>query len=182
MKKILALTLALMLLVGLTACGGTEPENTQPTPPTGNENPATDPVKTPEVQTAEGFSFPFQGMDLIPGAAFDKSAMPEALSQFEVPSCAIEGTDTVYNYDIIEVTVFDDGTTPLIYSIFVMDANTPTAEGLYMGDAVATVESIYGTDYTENGTEMVYEKGNTELHLLTDNGFVTSIEYRMITG
>ena len=187
MKKMLSLTLILLLLAGLTACTDKQPAPQETTPltettPTPEVTDAeTEPEKAPEVQTEDVFSFTLNGIRLVPGAAFDKSAMPEESGKFEVPSCAIEGTDTVYNYGVIEVTVFDDGTTPLIYSIYLMDANTPTTEGLYMGDDVATAESIYGTDYTENGTEMVYERGNTELHLLTQNGYITTIELRMAT-
>lgn len=186
MKKILALTLALLLLLGLAACGGTEPEakpteNNTPAPTSGSETPVTDPENPPEIQTEEGYSFTLQGIKLVPGAVFDESKMPENYGKFEVPSCAIEGSDILYNYEVVEVTVFDAGEEPVIYSIYLLDANTSTDEGLYLGDDVATVESIYGTDYKEDGTAMVYEKGNTQLRILIDNGAVFNIEYRMVT-
>lgn len=179
MKKILVLTLALLLLIGMTACGSTEPEVTEPqgtsAPTSGNKTPTTDPV---EAQPAEGYSFTLQGIELIPGAVFDESKMPENNGRFEVPSCAIEGTDILYNYEVVEVTVFDAGQEPVIYSIYLLDANTPTTEGLYLGDDVATVESIYGTGYTQDGTAMIYEKGDTQLRIMIDNGAVFNIEYR----
>lgn len=185
MKKLLALTLALLLLVGMTACGGTEPEvttpvseNETPSPTSGTEPSATQPEETPGAPAQEAYSFTLKETKLIPGAVFDESKMPEHNGKFEVPSCAIEGTDILYNYGIVEVTVFDGGQEPVIYSIYLLDANTSTDEGLYLGDDVATVESIYGTDYTLDGTAMVYEKGNTQLRILINNDAVFNIEYR----
>lgn len=186
MKKILALTLALLLLIGMTACGNTEPEvtagNDAPVPTSGNEPPSTDPAETTPPAAEEGYSFLLKETKLMPGAVFDESQMPENSGKFEVPSCAIEGTDILYNYEVVEVTVFDAGEEPVIYSIYLLDANTSTDEGLYLGDDVATVESIYGTDYTEESNTMVYEKGNTQLRIMIDNGAVFNIEYRMITA
>lgn len=186
MKKILALTLALLLLIGMTACGNTEPEvtagNDAPVPTSGNEPLSTDPAETTPPAAEEGYSFLLKETKLMPGAVFDESQMPENSGKFEVPSCAIEGTDILYNYEVVEVTVFDAGEEPVIYSIYLLDANTSTDEGLYLGDDVATVESIYGTDYTEESNTMVYEKGNTQLRIMIDNGAVFNIEYRMITA
>ena len=178
MKKILALTLALILLIGMTACGSTEPEVTN-APTSGSETQTTEPQATEAPAAAEeGYGFTLQGIKLIPGAVFDESKMPENNGKFEVPSCAIEGTDILYNYDVVEVTVFDAGEEPVIYSIYLMDANTSTTEGLYLGDDVATVESIYGTDYTDENGTMVYAKGDTQLRIMIDNGAVFNIEYR----
>ena len=186
MKKILALTLALLLLIGMTACGSTEPEvtagNDAPVPTSGNEPPSTDPAETTPPAAEEGYSILLKETKLMPGAVFDESQMPENSGKFEVPSCAIEGTDILYNYEVVEVTVFDAGEEPVIYSIYLLDANTSTDEGPYLGDDVATVESIYGTDYTEESNTMVYEKGNTQLRIMIDNGAVFNIEYRMITA
>ena len=180
MKKILLLILALTLLVSLAACGD------QPATPTTTEdnapvveNTTEDNVQTPPEE--KGYTFVLENVELIPGAAFDTSVLPEAGSVYEVPSCAIEGTDKVYNYGVVEVTAFDDGTGPVIYSIYLLDIDTTTTEGLYLGDDLAQVESLYGTDYTENGTELIFTKGSSELRLLMEDGCVVSIEYRMVT-
>ena len=185
MKKILVLALALLLLIGMTACGGTEPEVTTPAsesetpaPSSGTEPPATEPEETPGAPAPEAYSFTLKETKLIPGAVFDETQMPEPNGKYEVPSCAIEGSDILYNYGIVEVTVFDAGQEPVIYSIYLLDANTSTDEGLYLGDDVATVESIYGTNYTQDGAAMVYEKGNTQLRILINNNVVFNIEYR----
>ena len=71
-----------------------------------------------------------------------------------------------------------DGDGEIIYSVYIKDANTPTDEGLYIGDTLEQVSSIYGTDRTENGNELVYTAGKTLLVIIVENDTVTSIEFR----
>ena len=180
MKKIFVLLLALCLLASLAAC------NSQPADPTQSPKATvaqettdvpetvTQETEPPQSVVAEGYTFTLGDIPLIPGAVFDESKMPEAASVFQVPSCAIEGTDNVYNYNTVEVTV--------IYSVYLADPNTPTDEGLYLGDDLAAVENLYGTEYTKNAAELVYEKGTTQLRIIVNNDVVTSIEYRMVTA
>lgn len=181
MKKILVLLLV-VLLVSLAACQNGQGNEQTPT--------TTEPVEV-EVTTTEeeqpvdvieeGFSFTLEGVKLVPGEVFNADALPEASFLYEVPSCAIEGTDQVYNYDIVEVTAYDDGTGPVIYSIYLVDVDTTTEEGLYLGDDLARVEELYGTDYISDGTQITYTKGETMLILLMENDCVISVEYRMVT-
>lgn len=185
MRKLIALILALMLLASLTACGSNS-NNADTTPQTtvGDQQTPEDTTQTPETQNNGGeeegvYSYNFDGTELIPGAVLDTAALPEADSVYQVPSCAIEGTDNVYNYVTFELTAYDDGTGEVIYSIYLIDANTPTTEGLYLGDDLAMVEELYGTGYTANGNELTYQKGETLLIIILDNGYVSSIEYRM---
>lgn len=178
MKKIVALLLSAILLLSLAACQGETPETTPNlTSPSTTAPGETDPV----VNTDEAFRFTLSGVELVPCADFDPTVLPEADSVYEVPSCAIEGTDNVYNYGTVEITAYDDGTGEVIYSIYILDANTSTDEGLYLGDDLAMVESIYGTDYTRDGSQITYRKGSTLLVLLMEDEFVSSIELRMDT-
>ena len=177
MKKIIAMLLAVLLVAALTACGTTPPDSTKPADQ--EQAKPTQPQQT-EPDTDEGvFSFTFEGVELIPGAPFEPTELPEAENIYEVPSCAIEGTDSVYSYTTIEVTAYDDGSDEVIYSIYLVDANTPTTEGLYVGDDLARVEALYGTGYETNDTELTFTKGNTTLNLLMEGDYVISIEYRM---
>ena len=120
MKKWIAMLLALTLLVGLTACGGAPAAET-PDPTQAANSGA--PVGDQNDKTEEGYFFTLEGEKLIPGAAFDPSAYPEANSVYEVPSCAIEGTDNLYDYGTVEVTAYDDGTGEIICSVYLVDAN-----------------------------------------------------------
>ena len=180
MKKMIAILLSLVLLFALAACGGTE------TPPAADNNTPTPSDSTPaqeQKKPEEAFHFIWldEGVKLVPGTPFDPSLLPDANDVFQVPSCAIEGTDDVYSYDAFELTAYNDGTGPIIYSIYLLDPNVATEMGLYLGDDLATVEILYGTDYVDNDGELVFTKGNTELRLLMEDDLVSSIEYRMVT-
>lgn len=185
MKKIVILLLAVLLLANLAACGtesttGTTEGTQNSTSSTNPTSSATDPTGG-NTEPEEYFCFTYQGVELIPGALFNASVLPEPESVYEVPSCAIEGMDVVYNYGAFEITVFDDGTNAVIYSIYMLDANTPTNEGLYLGDGSDVVQTIYGGEYTEDGTEWSYRKGDTLLCMIFNNDCVVSIEFRMVT-
>ena len=164
MKRFLAILMAIAMLSVFAGCD-------EPAPSGGNNGGA-----------EEGFCFTLENVVLTPGAAYPADQLPAPLSVYTVPSCALDGTDNVYQFQTVEVTAFKDSSGEFIYSIFLTDANTPTAEGLYLGDSLDQVTTLYGSDYQRNGTEIRYQKGNTLLVILLQNDFVFSIEYRMITN
>jgi len=166
MKRFLAILMAITMLALLAGC--TEPSGD---PSTGDEGD----------KPQEGFGFTLSGVELVPGTAYPADKLPEPASVSTIPSCAIEGTDNVYNFTTVEVTAFQDSSGEVIYSIYILDANTSTAEGLYLGDPLSRATELYGADYQRNGTQVTYKKGSTLLVLLLQNECVTSIEYRMVT-
>ena len=125
------------------------------------------------------FSFVHEGVTLTPGELFEQSALGECSGVAEVPSCAFDGNDRVYNYEAFELTAYVDGEEERIYSIYFIDPNLPTTEGLCMGDAVDIMKSLYGEDYEMVGTAYEYTGGNTVLSIVTQNDVVVSIEYRL---
>lgn len=167
MKKLMTCFMVVLFLFLMAGCEKSGGSGGQPSRAPENDG-----------QT-EYFSFVYQNVDLIPGASFPEKQLPEATSVYTVPSCAMEGTDNVYNYEVIEVTAFRDGKDESIYSIYLLDANTPTVEGLYLGDNVSRVTELYGTSYRQEGTQITYQKGDTLLILILQDDFVSSIEYRM---
>lgn len=191
MKRVLAILLTIALLTVLVGCDKKEqPKDTQaqttaaPAVETTNA-PEEETTVVPEETTApeqvvdeDVFSFTYQGVTLVPGNAFDSAALPEAESVYQVPSCAIEGTDNVYSYGDIEVTAFNDGSGEVIYSVYIVDANTPTAEGLYIGDMLDQVIAVYGEDYTQENGQVTYQKGDTLLVIILDGDYVASIDFR----
>ena len=191
MKRVLAILLTIALLTVLVGCDKKEqPKDTQaqttaaPAVETTNA-PEEETTVVPEETTApeqvvdeDVFSFTYQGVALVPGNAFDSAALPEAESVYQVPSCAIEGTDNVYSYGDIEVTAFNDGSGEVIYSVYIVDANTPTAEGLYIGDTLDQVIAVYGEDYTQENSQLTYQKGNTLLVIILDGDYVASVDFR----
>ena len=206
MKKAIAITICLLLILSLAACGGktdggseqlitrsaaeTAPaaENTpaETAAPAAENTPAETAAPT-ETQAPEApaaslghYVFISDGVSLLPGEPFDPAALPEAQSVYEVPSCAIEGTDNVYTYNAFELTAFNDGSGEIIYSILLTDPNTTTPEGLALGDTLEKMESLYGTGYTKEGNGITYTGDGQLLCIIAQGDTVASIEYRAI--
>ena len=161
MKKLIAIALAALMLCALTACDETgTPGSTSNTP-------------------AEGFAITYQGVKLVPGADFDAASLP-SVDFNDAPDCAGEGTFVTYYHDLFELTERTAGGKTVIYSIYLTDANTPTAEGLYLGDDVARATELYGTGVTSgDGGTITFTKGATQLIVVVEDEMVASIEYRM---
>jgi hypothetical protein len=189
MKKYIAMLLALMMVLCLTACGEEEPAGEQQITLGAEVTEATkgaDATEAPEqggeiVPGGAVFCFNYEGVDIIPGEAFDASVLPEAASVYEVPSCALVGTDNLYNYETFEVTAFNEGNGEFVYSIYFIDPNLTTNEGLALGDGMDKVVELYGEGYENLDGELVYTNMNTQLRLIVENDVVVSIEFRMVT-
>ena len=182
--------LAAVLVLTLAACGSNEvvnpelvitraPESAdrETEPADKQTEPVQEETKAP-VEKEELYFFVYEGVEIVPGAAFDPAALPEADSMYTVPSCALEGTDNVYNYGTFEVTAFAEGEGESVYSIYLLDPNIATAEGLALGDELSKVLQLYGEEYTEEGTAYVYTRGETMLYIIAQDDVVISIEYR----
>lgn len=193
MKKTMIISLCAALLVSLAACGGKTDGGSEQlitraaveTAPAATEAPAPAPAAAeteapaaPAAPTGH-YAFITDGVTLLPGDPFDPGKLPEALSVYEVPSCAIEGTDNVYTYETFELTAFADGSGEVIYSILLTDPNTTTPEGLALGDSVEKMESIYGTGYTQENDGITYTGDGQLLCLIAQGDTIVSIEYRM---
>lgn len=184
MKKLLVLMLCALTVMMLVSCNppAEKPDDSAPSSEDVKDDVKENTDNTEkDTPSAEEFSFTLEGVKLKPGQSFDHTALPEASSVYEVPSCALEGSDLVYNYTTVEVTAYNDGSGPVIYCIYIADANTPTDEGLYLGDGLEQVKSLYGEDYREEAGQIIYTRGKSELILLMQDGSVISIEYRMVT-
>ena len=184
MRKMIAMLALLALTVALAACGADANVNEDLVITRGTEAAeiTQETQAAEEVAAAKIYSFTAEGVELIPGAAFDPAVLPEAASVYTVPSCAIEGTDNVYNYETFEVTAYNDGTGEVIYSIYIIDPNISTPEGLALGDSLDRVVELYGDGYVVSGTAYDYSSEGTMLSIIIQGDTVASMEYRMITG
>lgn len=160
MKKLIAIVLAALMLCAMTAC--TENEGTPTTTPT----------------KVEGYTFTFQGLDLVPGADFDAAAL-SIVESFENPNCAGEGKFITYLHDGMELTVNTNGDKTVVYSVFITDPNLATNEGLHLGDDLAAVTAAYGEATSEDDGLLTYVKNKTHLVIQLENELVTAIEFRL---
>ena len=167
MKKLIVLAMAALLLVSLCACGAAEEE-------LSNSTPVQNVTQNAE---GKGYAFVYKGVELIPGTQFQPDALPEPEYEYTAPNCALEGNDVVYNYVDIEVAVYSDGKTDTIQSVYIINPNLTTPEGLALGDDLTKVTQLYGDSYTQNGAVWQFTKGNVVLCILIQGDFVASIEY-----
>lgn len=130
-------------------------------------------------ETESAFQFAYEGVTLTPGGDFDASALGDPLDRSTVPSCAFDGNDNVYNYGAFELTAYVDGDKERIYSIYFIDSNLSTPEGLSLGDSVDDMKSFYGEDCVVEETSYTYTRGETSLIVIIQNDVVFSIEYRL---
>lgn len=134
--------------------------------------------ETPKEETGV-FGFAYKDATLIPGELVDLSTLPKYSSVAEVPSCAFGGNDNVYNFKTFELTTYFGESEERVYSIYFIDPNLPTTEGLRLGDTVDDMKSLYGENYEAEGTSCIYTRGDTLLVIITNKDIVTSIEYRL---
>lgn len=189
MRKIWILLLAVAMLLTLSACAE-EPSNAELMITRAAEEtiqmqdgPAETESREEKVTLVSDYVFVFDGVELVPGTEFRKNELPKEKSVYKVPSCAIDGTDNVYNYETFELTAFQEGGSgEVIYSILLLDPNIATTEGLALGDHADRVLELYGNGYTQEGSAWVYQGPENALYVIFQGEYVASIEYRMVTN
>lgn len=128
------------------------------------------------------FSIKYEGVEVVPGTEFNTSSINQEAAFSEITSCAFDGTDKVYTYDNVEITVASINGKDTVYSVYFIDDEVETAEGLRITDTKEKMIEKYGSDYKEElGNKYTYTKGNVELSFTIESDVVTGIEYTLIT-
>ena len=122
----------------------------------------------------------YEGKDMTPGAVFSRDIFGQEQSYSEVPSCAGQGTDKVYNYGSYEITAYQDGDQEKIYSVYFINDQITTTEGVKISDDSSVIFEKYGDNYEQTGNQYTYTSGNVELSFIVENDFVTSITYTLV--
>lgn len=142
--------------------------------------------KRGEVQTynqSTAFSIEYKGAQITPGTEFKEDAIDEEAVLSEIPSCAFEGTDKIYTYSGVEITVAKMDNKDKVYSVYFLDDSVETKEGVKITDSKDKMIEKYGENCTITmGTKYTYIKGNVELAFIVENDIITSIEYTLKTN
>lgn len=117
------------------------------------------------------------GKEIILGEVFSKDVLGEEESYSEIASCAFEGLDKTYTYANYEITTFPDGNEDRIYTIYFLNTEIATTEGIKISDSMDQMINTYGENYTVQGNQYTYTKGKTNLEFIVENGVITSIQY-----
>lgn len=136
-------------------------------------------VSEAEENISEGFYFDADGIDITTdiNAADILKILGEPQSYFEAASCAFEGLDKYYTYEHYEIDTYPDGDDDYIASIVILDDLITTKEGLAIGQTREDALSIYGNDYEENGSAIIYTINGTHLSIVFDGNIIRSITY-----
>ena len=128
----------------------------------------------------ENFNVSYLGVDVTPGIPYDRNSIPEEGTYSEIPSCAFEGTDNVSTFSHVEITSAQIDGVESVYSVYFLDTEVQTKEGVMISDERSKVIEKYGNDYEEVGNKITYTKGQVQLSFLIENDVVTSIEYVLV--
>lgn len=128
------------------------------------------------------FSIKYDNVEIVPGTEFKEDAISKEFTKSEIPSCAFDGIDKVYTYDNLEIIVASVNGKDTVYSVYFIDDEVETAEGVKITDTKDKMIEKYGSDYKEGlGNKYTYTKGNVELSFTIESDVVTGIEYALIT-
>ncbi|MDD2435370.1 MAG: hypothetical protein PHO63_03860 [Bacilli bacterium] len=158
MKKIVFPLVVLIMIV--TGCGGQTNDINEKT---NSEN---------------SIAFTYQGVDVTPGLEFKNSSIDEKFSYVELTSCAFEGNDKVYTYENIEIVVSQTKGKDTIYSVYFLNDQVATPEGVKIADDKSVMVETYGENYEQISNEYKYVEGNVVLSFIVENDVIISIEYR----
>ena len=180
---LLALTLSLTLLAG---CGGNNNSQNSSGNAAGNQSQNSGSEDNGETgnggQEASAFVFTSNGVEVRMNAEADPivEAMGEPVSTFEAPSCAFQGTDYIYTYDGFQINTYPLNDVNYVSSVVFMSDAVSTPEGLEIGKTKDDMIAAYGEDYTEEYDQYTYTRGDSQLVVLIEDGYISSIEYQAV--
>lgn len=177
MKKMTAAVLSVLMLTGMTACGGKEAgSSVAPAQSTA----AADGKKTP----AESLSFSYvtdKGVEIPISAPSDPivEQLGTPVKSFEAPSCAFSGTSYTYNYTGFTLETYPDNNVNKVYAVTVTGSQ-PIKEGLKIGDSAESVKEVCGVPSRSSDAFIMYQSGDTALQFFLSGDKVSSIVYTLM--
>ena len=168
MKRILALALAAMLLLG--GCGGKE-----------NKEGNTDNTKAPESSAVHSVTLGDVRVN-IGGELTDEmlKKLGEPNEKTEAPNCVYDGAVYDYYYDNFSLQVNQQEDKNTLLMVTITDTAYKTDKGVKVGDAADTVKNAYGTATEENKYYLVYAKEGIEITFNLNDGAVEEIVYAAV--
>jgi hypothetical protein len=188
LRRIAALALATAMMVSVfTACSGKSTDASGDSVEVISTG-ANGSQQSGEIHEAnaddEGYYFVVNNVKLRPNADLNKvlSSLPNDPIYFEAPSCAGIGMAKTYTYDngSYVISTIPLGNKDLISTIVLYNDSVGTPEGIFIGNSADDVKAKYGTPTSDIDGALTYEKNDTMLVIITEDGVVTSIVYNSI--
>lgn len=135
----------------------------------------------PAVQP-DGLTFTYNEMQIAlnTDAAPVIAALGEPKSYTEQTSCAFDGLDKTYFYGSFYLATYPLDGKDYVYSVWFVDDNVSTEEGIRIGNSQAEVETVFGAACFDGSNVYKLTKGVTQLSIVLTDGVVSSIQYETI--
>ena len=127
-----------------------------------------------------GYVFSHNGVDFTVDMKADDViiALGAPTSYYEVPSCAFEGMEKIYDYTSFEITTYEVEDVDYIANIYLKDDLVETPEGISLFMTSADLVEAYGEDYKVAEGQYVFTKDNTKLIVIVNSDLeIISIQY-----
>lgn len=176
MKKVgivLVIIIIIALIVGGIAFFTNQSEETS----TSEDNLSATQESSNSSSTEDIFTFEDNGKVIPLGAEYDSLDLGEPQDYYEVQSCAFDGMDKIYTFEHYEVHTYPDADTDKVLTVYFLDDQVSTTEGVKIGDSIDVMLENYGSDYEQLDTQYTYSKGLTQLKFIVEDDVITSIEY-----
>lgn len=136
MKKLIAIALAVLMLIGLAACS--DSGNAGKNDPKPN-------TQTQVDKTESGFEFKSGDVTIKMNTEAQQyvDALGEALNYFEAESCAFKGLDKTYTYSGFQLNTYPKDGVDYVASVVLTDDSVATAEGLEIGMSESELSGLY---------------------------------------
>ncbi len=145
---------------------------------TMSNRPKTDKNKAQTAETTKDvYTFADGDKKAVLGEEFNKDAFGKEENYSEIASCAFEGLDRTYTYTDYEITTFPDGDKERVFSVYFLNENVQTQEGVKITDSFDKMKEVYGEPTNQQGNQYVYTKGKTNMEFIVEEDVITSIQY-----
>lgn len=138
------------------------------------------PISQNTEENKEAFYFETDGQEVKLGENFLELNLPEASNVYEAESCAFDGMEKTYTYDNFEIGTYPIDNNEKIVTIYIMNPEVTTKEGIQIGDTLEDLKEAYGEDYETADASYIYKKGKTTLTFVMNDNTISSIEYRLM--
>lgn len=133
----------------------------------------------------DGFIFIYNGTTVYLGEYSERvlEELGDARECIEGDSCTSDGIMIKYYYNGFDFSTYvkEETQRERIFSITLTDDTVTTAEGIYIGQTVADMTAVYGTEYEEFvGFYYRYTKGGIGLSFDVDGDIITAITYTLL--
>lgn len=106
------------------------------------------------------------------------SQLGKAENYYEAQSVKHQGKEKVFTYKGFELSTYPSGGVDYVRSIWFLDEETATKEGIHIGSTIQEMKEAYGDDCTEEKGSYIYTSEGTVLTFYTKKDRISGVEYK----